>query len=98
MNTDDAADQVHDDDVVRTLDDEVEARAENAERDAAKRRASGISAEQLSLMDARIAGAECGQRGSPASWNPYQDFTPEHHEWERCRLQALSQTLARLVA
>lgn len=62
------------------------------------RTAAGMSPEELSLMDARIAGSEAGQRGLAASLNPYQDFTPEHGAWEEHRLQALAQSCARLVA
>lgn len=88
---DDAADRLHDEHVQDVIDDEAELRE-------AKRRAAGTSPEELSLQDARIAGAEAGMRGTAASLNPYQDYTPEHDEWERARLQALSQSLARLVA
>lgn len=53
-----------------------------------------VSAAELSLMDAAIDGSKAGQRGLSASLNPYQDDTPEHAEWERCRLQALGQSAA----
>lgn len=59
--------------------------------------AYGTSPEELSLQDARIDGAEAGQRGNGASLNPYQKGEPEHEEWEASRLQALSQSLSRSV-
>lgn len=61
------------------------------------RSASSMSPEELSLQDARIAGAEAGLRGTAAALNPYQDDQPEHREWESTRLQALGQALARSI-
>lgn len=62
------------------------------------RTAYGMSPEELSMQQAGIEGAEAGMRGTAASLNPYQDHTPEHREWDRCRLAALGQALARSIA
>ncbi len=61
------------------------------------RTAYGTSPEELSLQDARIAGVKAGHLGHGASMNPYQDYTPEHKEWESARMQSQAQHLARVV-
>lgn len=71
------------------LDDEQEA--------AAKRAASGISPEVLSLQDAFLAGQKSGHLGHGASMNPYQHGVPEHAEWERGRMGALGQLVRRIA-
>jgi len=55
---------------------------------AAKRAASGLSPEQLSLQEAFSAGQRAAGFSHGASMNPYQDFTHEHAEWERGRIGA----------
>lgn len=62
------------------VDDEAEAREIEA-----KRNASGISAEILSLQEAFLEGQRAGQMGLAAGLNPYQAGIPEHAEWERGR-------------
>lgn len=61
--------------------EKVDAEAELA----AKRQASGTSAELLSIQDAFAEGGRAGARGLSASLNPYQDQAPEHDAWERGR-------------
>lgn len=56
---------------------------------AAKRAASGLSPEQLSLQEAFAEGARAAGFGHRASMNRYQDTVPEHAQWERGRLSAL---------
>jgi len=82
-------DEAYDRYVQEIMDDEVEAREEEARRNAAKRAASGLSPELLSLQDARFAGSQAGYRGNGASLNPYQDWTPEHAAWENARTAAI---------
>jgi len=82
-------DEAYDRSVVEYLDDQEEAYAEDAQRNAAKRAASGISAELLSLQDARTAGGKAGYLGLSASLNPYQDQFPEHGAWENARAAAI---------
>lgn len=81
----DAEDDAHDADVQRKVDDEM----------AAKRNASLISAEVLSLQDAFAEGARAGNMGTAPSLNPYQHDTPEHAEWERGRMGAIGFKLSR---
>ena len=63
-----------------------------------KRGAAGMSPEALKLQDALAAGVRAGEMGHGASMNPYPDGTPEYHEWDRGRLAAIGQSLARRVA
>lgn len=86
-------DEAYDRSVQEMMDDETEAREMEAQRIAAMRVASGISTEQLSLQDARIEGAKAGRMGHGPYSNPYQDFTPEHAEWEKSRHAAIGQKL-----
>jgi len=86
-------DTLHDDAVVRVLDDEIEARAEDAERTLAKR------ADELSLQQAFMEGQLAGVKGRGHEMNPYSDPNcPEHHEWNRGRLGAMGHALARKIA
>jgi hypothetical protein len=85
---DDAADRIADESVQREIDDGAEA----------KRAASGMSPEQLSMQDAFIEGARAGRMGFGASLNPYQDSAPEHNEWNRGRLSAIGQAHSRRAA
>ena len=75
QNEDDAYDEARQ----RALDDEM----------AAKRAASGLSPELLSLQEAFAEGQRAAGFSHRASMNPYQDSVPEHAEWERGRLSAL---------
>lgn len=83
---DEAADRRYDEAVQNEIDD-------NAEHIAALRVASGISKEELSLQDARIAGAKAGHAGWGASMNPYQAGCQEHAEWDRERMRAIGTKL-----
>jgi hypothetical protein len=78
---------------------EIDERADMAVRlAAAKRAASGISTEEMSMQDAFREGTKAGGQGFGASMNPYQDATPEHAEWNRGRLSAIGQANSRRVA
>lgn len=59
-----------------------------------KRAASGMSAELLSLQDARIAGAKAGQQGQAFEMNPYHPDSPEWTEWRKAFQQGLASRLA----
>lgn len=50
-----------------------------------KKHSSGISIEELSLMDARVEGQRAGHLGLSASLNPYDPSYPEHKAWEEAR-------------
>jgi hypothetical protein len=76
-------DEAYERDRQRKLDDELEA----------KRGASGLSPEQLSLQDAFSEGQRAGGFGHGASMNPYQDGCPEHREWERARMAVIGAAL-----
>lgn len=52
------------------------------------RHAAGMSPEELSLLDAAIAGQKAGVMGLGAGLNPYQAGTAEHREWEKKRRSA----------
>lgn len=94
MDIDDLADEAYDASVVEMLDDWSEAIEENAQRDGARRAASGISAEVLSLIDAGNAGRKAGMLGHGASMNPYSDpLSPEFQEWERQRMATIGARL-----
>lgn len=71
--------------------DDVQRQVDDAE---AKRAASGISPEVLSLMDAAAAGRKAGMYGHGASMNPYDHATPEYAEWDRQRLAVIGYRLA----
>lgn len=75
----DAEDEARDADVQRKLDDETAAAL------IAKRNASGISLDELSLQDAAIAGRKAGMLGHGAAMNPYQPGVAEYDEWEKFR-------------
>lgn len=79
-------DRRYDEDRQRRLDEQAELRE-------AQRRASGISAEQLSLLDAFQCGQRAGSMGHGASMNPYQSGSPEHAEWERARMATIAARL-----
>lgn len=79
---DDAAD-AH---VQEQIDDEAEL--------AAKRQAAQFSPEQMSLQDAFIEGQRAGTHGTASALNPYDHGFPEHAEWERGRMGALSRKVA----
>jgi hypothetical protein len=64
---------------------------------AAKRAASGLSPELLSLQEAFAEGQRAGAAGKEASENPYQDHTPEHGEWRRGRAGVGGMKLADLL-
>ncbi len=50
----------------------------------AKRAASGLSPEQLALMDTYAEGARAGTRGAAAGINPWADpHSPEYQAWFR---------------
>lgn len=59
----------------------------------AKRAASGMSPEQLSLQDAFLEGTRAAGFSHGAAMNPFQDGTPEHGEWERGRQSTLGMAL-----
>lgn len=80
---DDFQDRVTREAIQLEVDDNVEA----------KRNAAQISPEILSLQDAFAEGVRAGGFGHGASMNPYQDNTPEHHEWNRGRLSAIGAAL-----
>ncbi len=50
-----------------------------------KKHASGISIDELSLMDARADGRRAGHLGLSAGLNPYDPSFPEHQAWEEGR-------------
>lgn len=78
----------YDEYVQRIVDDEDEARALEA-----KRNASGVSMETLSLQQAFIEGQRAGLKGWGPNMNEYQAGTPEHDEWERARSAAIGARL-----
>lgn len=60
----------------------------------AKRAASGISPESLSLMDAAAEGKKAGMWGHGPEMNPYRDEKlPEFKAWENARLFAIAYRL-----
>lgn len=75
----DAEDEAHDADVQRKLDDETAAAME------AKRAASAMSPEILSLQDAAAAGRQAGMQDNGSSMNPYQAGLAEYDVWESAR-------------
>lgn len=85
-----AEDEAHDANVQRDLDDHAALERALAQ----KRAAAGMSAEQLSLLDAFIEDGRAGYIGTAAGLNPYQHGTPEHDEWERGRMGALGYRMA----
>jgi len=82
---DERADEAYDAAVVRYLDDEIEARAEDAER----------TRDEMSLIDAGNEGRKAGMMGHGASMNPYTDpNSPEFQEWDRQRLATIGARLS----
>ena len=81
-------DELYERTLQRKLDDEAEA----------KRRASGVSIEQLALVDAHCEGARVGAQGLSHSLNPFQSGTPEHEAWDRGWHAASAMRAARMVA
>ena len=59
----------------------------------AKRAASGLSPEQLSLMDAGAEGQKAGFMGYGPEMNPYDPSTPERAIWEQRRHAAIGYRL-----
>lgn len=57
------------------------------------RTASGMSPEELSLIDAGNEGRKAGMLGTAAALNPFDHGTPEHQEWERQRMAAIAARL-----
>lgn len=82
----DYVDRATDEAIQREVDDKTEA----------KRRASGISAEELSLQDAFIEGQRAGHLNLAASLNPWQAGTVHHAEWERGRSCVIGAFLSNL--
>lgn len=58
------------------------------------RHASGMSPEELSLLDAFCEGQRAGVMNLAAGLNPYAPLTPESAEWERGRAAAIGAWLA----
>lgn len=77
----------------REVDDEAEAREIEA-----KRNASGSSPEILSLQDAYLEGQRLGMAGFGPEMNTYAPGTPEWHECDRGRRNALGFRLGGKIA
>ena len=75
----------------KDLMDERDYRESVQEEIEAKRNASGISPEILSLMDAAAEGKKAGMWGHGPEMNPYSDnHCPEFKAWENARLHAVA--------
>lgn len=75
---DDLADDAYDRERQRELDEKAD-----------KRRASGMSPEELSIQDAYEEGQRAGHLGRAASFNPYiYPQSPQSQAWERGRSAA----------
>lgn len=59
----------------------------------AKRAASGMSPEQLSLQDAFMEGQRAGQLGLSSALNPWQHGSAQHAQWERARMGVIGAAL-----
>lgn len=81
-----------------TIDDMTDERADDAyelhrqrevDEAADKRRASGLSPEELSIQDAYMEGQRAGALGTAAALNPFSDpGLPQYKAWERGRSAA----------
>lgn len=81
-------------DTARQREVDAETEAQMAEE---KRRASGLSIEQLSIQDAHAEGQRAGGKGTAAGLNPNQCGSPEYEAWERGRRAAEGARLARVA-
>jgi hypothetical protein len=85
--------------VYKDCDDALDAQQAEVDAEAeAKRAASGISPEQLSLQDALMNGQRAGLMCHGESMNPYPHGSEEAREWTRGRLAAIGASLPRKVA